>query len=233
MSQNLVLFAWKKTRCLVRVLAALEQCRGIERWPAQIFVDGEGDSKVLEIFGRWKHPIASITSRGAKIGCSGNITLGLQSVFEHAETDRIIIIEDDVLVAPDAIEWLEARLEDQHANPEVMSVGLWKHNDPEAWLPDKGPKPDGVEQGFKAVLGFHCWGWATWQNRWEPFFKKALFPVEGDAPGKSWDTKLNAYAEKHNWKVTLPHISRAQNIGDEHQTHIGSIILPYWTGPKI
>jgi len=229
MSQCLVMFGWKKTRCLTRVLAALAKCRGIERWPIKAFVDGDGDPEVARIFQR-NNIMPQVHLN--RYGCSGNISIGLQTIFESG-MERIIVIEDDVLVAPDAIEWLEARLEDQQNNPKVMSVGLWRHNDQEAWLPGKGEMPEGAMAGFKAVLGFHCWGWATWADRWKPYFKKLLFPLGGDSYKESWDVRLNTYAGENDLRVTLPHISRAQNIGNEFQTHIGATILPFWTGEKI
>lgn len=232
MKQLLVMFGWKRVTSLTRVLAALGQCRGVERWPIRAFVDGEGDPRVANIFRRWKISPIVVKQRNRKLGCSGNISYGLQEAMDTG-IDRMIVIEDDVLPAPDAIEWLEARLNDQQINPLVMSVGLWKHNDPEAWLPGKGEMPAGVMTGFKAVAGFHCWGWGTWRDRWEAHFKKRLFPVEGDGHHQSWDVLLNTYADVNKLKVVLPHISRAQNIGTEFPTHGGGQILPFWTGGEM
>jgi hypothetical protein len=69
---------------------------------------------------------------------------------------RVIVVEDDLVVTPRFLAYMNAALMRYEHDPRIGSV--------HAYLP-----PMGWRGGYFFLRGADCWGWATWKDRWELF----------------------------------------------------------------
>jgi hypothetical protein len=86
------------------------------------------------------------------LGLVNSIRFGINEIFETH--DQIIVLEDDLIVPENFIEYMNLGLEKFKDDERIASiqgysnVNFWKRK----------------ETYFQ--LGADCWGWATWKDRW-------------------------------------------------------------------
>jgi hypothetical protein len=87
-------------------------------------------------------------------GLGRSIVGGISSVL--GEHDTVIVLEDDILVHPDFLVFMNYNLHNYRSNKEVMHISAFQRN---SWL-----------QFLLPCIFFtrfmDCWGWATWADRW-------------------------------------------------------------------
>jgi len=177
---------------------------------------------------------ASVTviERERNLGLSGSITEGITKLC--AERGRGIAVEDDLVVAPGFLEFLNRGL-DRYADAErVFQISGYM------FPTDVRSK----EASFLPIIS--CWGWATWKRAWDQYDPamtgltrlaedKALrkrFDLEGAYPyyamacqqerGKidSWGIRWHLSVFAHDGLVLYPPRSLVQNEGvDSSGTH--------------
>jgi len=200
-----------------------------------IFADGaknaSGDSAVAAVR-EYIHTIdgfrsVTITERDHNLGLSKSVVSGVTQLCN--QYGRAIVVEDDVVTAPDFLEFINRGLQRYVDDPRIFSVCAFN-------LPIAPPE----DYSYDAFCSyrFMCWGWGTWKDRWDkadwsvkdfPEFsadreKQRRFNRGGGdlswslvrhMAGKidSWDTVWAYTHSKHDAFALLSVVSKAYNIG--------------------
>jgi hypothetical protein len=169
----------------------------------------------------------TIVEREHNFGLSKSIVTGVSELCERF--GRAIVVEDDVLTAPDFLTFINLALNRYQQDSRVFSVGGFN-------LPMSVP-PDYPYDAFFSYR-FLCWGWGTWKDRWQkadgsvrdfPEFvasrdRQVRFNRGGNdlsdmlarhVAGKidSWDVVYAYTHSKHDAVALLPVASKVYNIG--------------------
>lgn len=223
----ITLTCWRRSEYLRRCLDALAKCEGIIEYIVLPIVDGDGSSEVVDMV-KGISRLGYIT-HDEHVGIN-SVTRGvISSAFASKEIFRIIHLEEDVIVSPDALRYCEWALDKYESDKSVFSVGMFNlNNDPQDL---DGFDSDGIEHTIIAESiarpqpRFSCWGWATWRDRWQEM--EANWPTQGDQE-LSWDVAMDKL--RGDRVEIVPEVSRSINIGKEGGTHNydGSGDLKYW-----
>lgn len=212
----IILFAFNRPDALKNTVEHLLHCDGVEESPLYIFVDGprpgrEGESEKVE-----KVRDYVTTVRGFKEvsyffetenkGLAQSIISGVSRIID--KHGRVIVLEDDLEVAPGFISYMNTMLDGFENDRRVMQISGFstKFNIPKDY-------PHDVYLNRRA----ESWGWATWKDRWDSVdweiseigqlksdrkFKRAFNDIGSDmydmlmdsvATGRIWAVKF-AYA---------------------------------------
>lgn len=85
-------------------------------------------------------------------GLAQSIVTGVTAVL--SKSDRVIVLEDDILVAPCFLDYMNTYLNLYADEKKVASI--------HAYSPPIDNLPD-----LYFLRGTDCWGWATWKDRWD------------------------------------------------------------------
>lgn len=159
----IAVFAFRRLDLLRQTLSALEQCNGFESSRVHVFSDGgrahrEDEVAAVREVRLWlkdwcdRHR-AELHPAPANQGLRVSITSGVSTLL--AAYDRVIVLEDDIIVSPSFLTFMNEALDtyDGHAN--VFQVSGY-------FVPHKESLP---AIGFLGVPA--CWGWATWRRAWQ------------------------------------------------------------------
>jgi hypothetical protein len=144
---------------------AFANIRSVKPGKLYIAIDGPRDSKpedvtlckeVIAITKNvdWKCEVRYLI-REKNLGCK----LGVSSAISWAlkDEDRIIVIEDDIVVAPAFFAFADELLE------------KYKNDDRIAMISANQYTPIEIEQDYLFTKYGHIWGWATWRRVWDNF----------------------------------------------------------------
>lgn len=137
--------------------------------------------------------------------------------FHETDCRAIVAIEDDCLLAPDALQLCSWFL-DNHTG-EYLFLNLANCNQPTACL---GRELDVVESTRIVSPWAWCFTRAAWESRIRPQWNHLA--GEGGSP-KGWDWSLSASMEQHGWKSLMPVLPRARNIGRDLGENGGAILF--------
>jgi hypothetical protein len=166
MSAPIAVFAFNRPDHLGVTLEALAANRLAGESHLTIFCDAprgakdaEGCQRVVEIAHN-AVGFASVTvvQREANHGCAASVIRGTTEMF--ARHERLIVIEDDIITSPLTVAYLNQALEEYQGVPAVFSISAWAP--PQRML----RVPDRYRFNSYFVRRFHCWGWASWRDRW-------------------------------------------------------------------
>lgn len=247
-STPIVLFAYNRARHLREVVESLVRNNLAKDSRLIIFCDGakgefdrakveevrEYVSSIKESKDSFKRGV-ELNFREKNLGLADSIILGVSEVFKRFP--RAIILEDDIVVSPVFLEYMKLAL-DRYANePKVFSISAWNY------------PIDGSDLGdcfFWRIP--HCWGWATWRDRWE-LFRRDLqwvganftkediryinldgyasyyndFLLNTNGKIKTWAIFNYLIAYKYNALTLMPSLSYIKQIGfDGSGVHCGS-----------
>lgn len=166
-----------------------------------------------------------VTVNPCRVHADPNTVMALDEAF--ALSDFAIHVEDDILLAPDALDffwWCRARYA---GDPAVLSVAGYT----------RGPEPP-PEDHHKVTkrAWFHPWGVGLWRDRWERC-RPAVLRVSGTDPATlrlngqgvlGWDGALNKCRERWGLFEVYPTLSRVQNVGSVSSIHGSSWFTPDW-----
>jgi len=161
------LFAYNRPAHLERCLASLRANPEAAASTGYFFIDGPrtpADEPLVEQVRRIALTSAVfrrtvVVDRGENRGLSGNVIDGVTQVLDtHA---RAIVVEDDLVVSPAFLGYMNQALERYERAPSVFSVS--GYNYPRAVL--RSPPDYGYDAFF--VPRHMCWGWGTWRDRWQ------------------------------------------------------------------
>jgi hypothetical protein len=200
-----------------------------------VFADGAKNEQAAAAVGEVRKLIraidgfksVTIIERERNLGLSKSVISGVTQLCN--DYGRAIVVEDDVLTAPDFLAFVNQALQRYKDEPRVFSIGAFN-------LPIVTPKTYSYDAFWS--YRFLCWGWGTWKDRWEkadwsikdfPEFmadrkKQERFNRGGDdlswllarhMEGKvdSWDTVWAYTHSKHDAVALLPASSKVYNIG--------------------
>ena len=173
-----------------------------------------------------------VVCRETNFGLARNITEGVSAVLRRSET--VIVIEDDIVVSPYFLRFMNDALHVYRDIPRVGSISGYCYPVSET-LPDT-----------YFIRGSDCWSWATWRNRWalyDPNSRALLAELEerkllhafdfdgamgfsqmlkDQIAGKndSWAVRWHASCYLRDLLILYPGRALAQNIGlDGSGTH--------------
>lgn len=236
----LILFVYNRADHLRHVLAAFDALRGAEATDLIVFSDAAKDEAARDAVREVRDqmddyalhaPFQSVKVIKAETnkGLAQSIIDGVSDVMK--EYGRAIVLEDDLCVSPDFLEYMNGALAFYQNDPDVWAISGYS-------FPMK-PLEKYDHDVFVALRGC-SWGWATWQDRWETVdwqvsdYKTVRFnPVKRSRFGK-WGRDMpimldaNVYGRNHSWAIrwcysaflqkkytVYPKVSRVKNIGTD------------------
>ena len=239
------LFVYKRydtTKLMLESLLACPECADSELY---VFMDearndSEADDveKVRALFDNLQgfkaiHPYPARMNKGM----ARSVIDGVTTVLEKHES--IIVLEDDLVVAPDFLTFMNTALEAYRDRSDIWSISGYT------------PTLKEIEQYDKnsvfLVPRAQCWGWATWSDRWETVDwevsdfnylarnkkRRKAFDMGGNDLFRtlemehrerieSWAVRWAYAASKQKMWTVNPMLSKVQNIGLKSSTsHVG------------
>lgn len=166
MAAPIAVFAFNRPEHLRATLEALAANQLAQESSVTVFCDAPrgpkdtaGCGQVREVaHGAAGFASVKVVERDINLGCAASVIRGTTEMF--AEHDRLIVIEDDILASPVTLTYLNSSLDWYESWPAVFSISAWAP-------PSRMLKvPDDYRFNSYFIRRFHCWGWASWRNRW-------------------------------------------------------------------
>lgn len=181
--------------------------------PTALFVDcgPEEVANAARSFAEEADAFVRVDVAGNHLGCNANTFRALRDGF--TTYDSVIALEDDTVLAPDALEYFLWGLAQYKNDSSVFSISGY-HRTTE--------RDDEKLYGASRRQWFTPWGWATWADRFADI--ENSLAVKSVPPGQSWDVYVNQNARSDRYEV-YPALSRVQNIGATDGQHVPS---PEW-----
>lgn len=160
----LALFTYNRPSHTARALEALAACRRREAFEFFFFSDGpknrEADAGVNDVrrvlaenAGRFS---AQVIERPVNLGLAKSIFDGVSQLC--SSHGRVVVLEDDLMVAPDFLHFMASALDRYAEVQEVMQVGAYTI----------APPTDRAAHAFMLPVTT-TWGWGTWARAWKNF----------------------------------------------------------------
>jgi hypothetical protein len=237
----IALFVYKRPDHTRRALESLMRCPEFSDSPLYVFCDGVKKEEDTEKVTQTRALVHSLLNDQANIikssenkGLANSIIAGVNQLCEIY--GRVIVLEDDLVVAPDFLKFLNTALEKYKDEDSVMQVSAYMF-----------PIPEFMNQTEALFLPFiYSWGWGTWQRAWKKFdpqatgwevlktdknmrlrfnldnsydfFEMLNRQMRGEID--SWAVRWYWNVFKHNGYIVYPPISYVTNIGlDGSGTH--------------
>ena len=171
------LFAYNRPHKTYLTLCALSKNKESKNTDLIVFIDGPKNyyefhliNCVENIVSSFKNSFnsLSINKSDTNKGPDASQRIGITKVLKKYQ--NLIVIEDDILVAPFFLKYMN------------KALNLYK-NDKNVWHINGYNFPNklkGSDCYFSSLM--FCWGWATWSNRWfkyinDPLYHQLLFVV--------------------------------------------------------
>jgi hypothetical protein len=238
-----VVFAYRRPVHARRVVDALLLNPEAKDTDLIVFIDGPKSNleqllidEVIEVFSSLTgFASVEIHKSSINLGLAKSLIQGISSVLELY--DRVIVIEDDIVVAPNFLNYMNAGLKLYENDSRVASIHGYVY-----------PIQEHLPSTF-FIRGADCWGWATWRRAWQKFnpdgsaLLKQLMDsnltnefdfggsahytnmLRGQIAGKndSWAVRWYASAFLESMLTLYPGVSLVENIGlDGSGTHSGA-----------
>ena len=236
----IAVFCYKRAAKLRRCIEALLQNPECCNMEIVFFSDGPKGEADKEGVLATRDYISQLTGfkkihtqfREQNLSTGPNFQQGLQWLSHHYQ--RFIVIEDDLVVAPNYLKYMLDALDFYQAQENVFSISGFTF-----------PLETTIYR-FDTVMHnrFCCYGWASWANRvkdvvWNeavlaqwlyhtPHFKTALDRegrdlsriLDKQLTGKisTWDIQMQVQVHRNNMKVVYPVLSKAFNIGFDNES---------------
>ncbi len=156
------LFVYKRLDTLKETIASLQKNNLAKQTDLYIFSDAAGSPKdeeqvtAVRNFVKAVKGFKSVTPHFAATnkGLAESIISGVTKIINDAQ--RVIVLEDDLVVSVNFLDYMNAALAYYQNNTSVFSVAGYT-------VPIKAMPDTDVYFTKRAS----CWGWATWKDRWE------------------------------------------------------------------
>ncbi len=158
------LFVFKRPEHTRRTLESLEKNPEFAASPLFIFCDdarnateaGQVES-TRKLVRDWPHPHKTVIERDRNWGLANSIIAGVTELCERY--GRVIVVEDDLVVSPVFLSYMNAALDRYLDDKEVMQVSGYMFPIENLQKPNEA-----------LFLPFTTsWGWGTWQRAWRNF----------------------------------------------------------------
>jgi hypothetical protein len=159
----IALFAYKRRSHLQATVDSLARNPEAARSRLIVFSDGPKTAADAASVEDVRAYIAEITgfldvtviARTSNLGLAASIIDGVTHVLR--DHDRLIVLEDDMLVSPHFLSYMNDGLACYEANESVASIHGYMY-----------PTSIALPETF-FLRGADCWGWATWRGAWRHF----------------------------------------------------------------
>lgn len=182
----LALFIYKRPEHARRVITSLQACDGAQSSPIYVFADGpktDADLPAVEATRAVARELlggsAVFVEREANRGLAESIIAGATELCDRHGS--IVAVEDDLVVAPSFLRFLNEGLERYRDEPQVMQIS--------GHMFDVPSLKDEREAIFLPMIT--SWGWATWRRAWNLF----------DPSAAGWRERLNDPAEARRFNL--------------------------------
>ncbi len=164
---SIALFAYNRPRHLQECILSLLKNAESATTNLYCFLDGPRNERDVPLVEQVRQ-VARATSgfldvqvveRDQNWGLSRNIIDGVTQVLELHE--QVIAVEDDLVVSPTFLRYMNQALNVYKSAPGVFSVS--GYNYPQRIF----RVPGGYPYDAFFVMRHMCWGWGTWQDRWQ------------------------------------------------------------------
>jgi len=239
----IALFAYKRPDHLRRTVESLQANTESSASDLVVFCDGpksDSDAAAIAAVRTQASSIRGFRSLQVRmqernLGLARSIIEGVSSMLEAS--DRVIVIEDDLVLSPFFLAYMNAGLDRYAEQPRVASIHGYVY-----------PVDVELPETF-FMRGADCWGWSTWRRSWSIFERDArrllerlralslcnAFDFGGAYPytqmladkaegrNESWAIRWHASAFLADMLTLYPGRSLVQNIGnDSSGTHCGT-----------
>jgi len=161
---HIAVFAFNRPQHLVRTLAALAGNDLAQQSDVTVFCDAPRSDRDRAACDAVRSVAASasgfssvrVVPREENLGCARSVITGLTEVF--AAHERVVVIEDDIVTSPITLTYLNHALHEYESQYTVFSIGTW--------VPLYQVVPAEYPYNSFFFPRFHCWGWASWRDRW-------------------------------------------------------------------
>jgi hypothetical protein len=162
MSAPICLFVYNRVDDVKHVVESLQQATGSQSVDLFVFSDGAKKKSDIDSVESVRMYLKSVSGfRSMQViesdcnkGLANSIISGISKVLENH--DACIVLEDDLRVSIDFIQYMNLSLDMYKDNVEIFSISGF-----------------GLDVGVSNDFGnyfwerAHSWGWATWKDRWE------------------------------------------------------------------
>ncbi|APD89134.1 hypothetical protein BM524_04520 [Alteromonas mediterranea] len=195
-----IVFAYNRRKHLMKTIHALAKCELAVKSRVIVMMDGpklQEDKYIQErILYDLEHVngFASLEVRCKEknVGLEQNISTGISAIM--AECGRAIVLEDDILVSPQFLLFMNNALKVYENEKRVWHISGWNFPIQTTDLPSCFL--------WRTALG---WGWATWADRWQHYKR------EPEALIQRWDQidieEFNLYGSYNFWDQVLKNAS--------------------------
>lgn len=252
MNAPVVVFAYNRKDHLVKTINALSKAECSDVTKVYVFSDAAKNEKAIQgveevreylysLKGKHSFESLEVICAEKNKGLSESIIQGITRIVN--EYGRVIVLEDDILVAQDFLVFMNRALEYYEKDNKVWAIS--------AYVEDFEFLKKHPYKMF-AYWRADCWGWATWSDRWNlndwevtdynqfafSAKKRKAFNRGGEDLSRmldaqmvgainSWAIRWCYSAYKHNMLIMHPTISRTANIGldgsGEHCADMGEV----------
>lgn len=156
-------FAYNRPEHTRRSLESLSKCEGAAESELFIFCDGPKKPEDEEAVKAVRNLVKSrkwcgkvrVIERQNNMGLANSIISGVTDIVNRY--GRIVVLEDDLVLSPQFLNFMNDALNIYEEVPEVMHISGYM-------FPVKEELP---ETFFYRAAS--CWGWATWKRAWDKF----------------------------------------------------------------
>jgi hypothetical protein len=157
-------FAYNRPTHLGRLLESLARCARLEECAVTIYCDGPKNVDAASAVAETRQVAlawasihnAKVVEREENRGLAGSIAGTVTELC--AAHGRVIVLEDDFILAPDFLNYMLQALDRYADEPEVMQVSGFMF-----------PVEHTTPQDAIFLSTTVTWGWATWQRAWSRF----------------------------------------------------------------
>jgi len=238
----IALFAYKRIDALVKTIAALQRNEMASQSVLHVFVDGPKNlsdgpkvdqvKRIVDQISGFKHIERCYSP--VNRGLANSIITGVSQLL--ATHPSVIVLEDDLITAPNFLSYMNACLQTYRDTPRAFSVSGYSF---------PFVKPINYPHDVYFFPRYSSWGWATWANRWQladwqmqdyaDFLRDRKAQETFSAGGSdlmrmlrrqmngeldSWAIRWGYHQAKQNGYTVYPVNSKVDNIGfDGDATH--------------
>lgn len=216
MNKTISLLFYNRPDYSKQVLEALSNTKGIEEWQVNVYCDNPGHAKLAELAKSFDivDNVALAPKRFHHVGRESQkraARWAIGSNFVKYKSDFNVHVEDDILLGPDALAFMEACY--PYIKGDVGSVSL------KGYFDDIDPTPEQQKSVFKEVWHDPGWGWATTREFYFNHFIKAKDQKLPNGMTTSWAEAVLLYYKEHGFHQLRQYVRRSKNIGRFGATH--------------
>lgn len=188
-STAIILFAFNRPDKLQRLADSLALCPEFGEFPLYIFIDGARTPDELisveataSVANNISHPYKTVFCRERNLGLKQALREGISMIL--ARHNAVIVLEDDLIVGPHALDFLMKGLTQYRDDRRVASICAYALNDETSGEEDASPPY------FLPMT--HPWGWATWDDRWQAHLETlVLVPEQKSLRSRTFKRAMN------------------------------------------